>query len=166
MVPMAEFPYAEVGATEFDELPSGYRHVRRHVRLATTDFARVGDAVLRFELQRRVGLRPKATAARAAVGVDVIGRLGLGPVGIAVPCRVVWVRDDDTTIGFGYGTLPGHPECGEEAFVVTRADDGAVWLDIRAFSRPAAWYARLAGPIGWALQSIVTDLYVRAGRSV
>ncbi len=163
---MADFPYAEVGATEFDRLPSGYRHVRRHVRLATSDFARVGDAVMRFELQRRVGLRLVATAQRAAVGVDVTGRLALGPVGIAVPCRVVWAREDDTTIGFGYGTLTGHPECGEEAFVVTRATDGSVWLDIRAFSRPAAWYAKLAGPVGRLLQSIVTDRYVRAGRSV
>src|SRR5262249_23038942 len=96
----------------------------------------------------------------------VIGRLGLGRVGIAGPCRVVWARQDETTIGFGYGTLPGHPECGEEAFVVTRADDGSVLLDIPAFSRPAACYARAAGPLGHLLQSIVTDLYVRAGRSV
>jgi uncharacterized protein (UPF0548 family) len=166
MVSMADFPYAEVGATEFDELPAGYRHVRRHVRLATRDFARVGDAVMRFELQRRVGLRPVTSAPRAAVGVDVTGRLGVGRFGIPVPCRVVWVREDETAIGFGYGTLATHPECGEEAFVVTRADDGSVWLDIRAFSRPAAWYATLAGPAGRLLQSIVTDLYVRAGRRV
>ena len=50
--------------------------------------------------------------------------------------------------------------------LVTRDVDGSVWLDIRAFSRPAAWYAKLAGPVGRLLQSVVTDLYVRAGRRV
>ncbi|CAM5304941.1 hypothetical protein SMICM304S_05948 [Streptomyces microflavus] len=49
--------------------------------------------------------------------------------------------------GFGYGTLSGHPEIGEECFVVDLAEDGTVWFTVMAFSRPAVWYARLAGPI-------------------
>lgn len=48
------------------------------------------------------------------------------------------------------------------------ADDGTVWFTVLAFSRPAAWYTRLAGPLvphvqlwyarrlGRALRRIVT----------
>ncbi|GHH40792.1 uncharacterized protein (UPF0548 family) [Streptomyces candidus] len=56
--------------------------------------------------------------------------------------------DEERRAGFGYGTLPGHPECGEEVFLVeTDQADGSVWLTVRAFSRPVAWYARAAGPL-------------------
>ncbi|NEE35777.1 DUF1990 domain-containing protein, partial [Streptomyces sp. SID7982] len=47
----------------------------------------------------------------------------------------------------GYGTLAGHPERGEECFTVDLADDGTVWFTVLAFSRPASWYTRLAGPL-------------------
>ena len=40
--------------------------------------------------------------------------------------------------GFGYGTLPGHPERGEEAFVVGRDDADGVWFEVpRSAARPA-----------------------------
>lgn len=161
---MEQLRYAEVGATEFDELPSGYRHVRRRVRLGSGErvFTAVAQAVMTFGLQRRAGLRPVASAQRAAVGVVVTGRFGLGPLGVPLPCRVVWVRQDERTVGYGYGTLPGHPEVGEEAFVVSRDAADDVWLEIRAFSRPQRWFVRLAGPAGHLLQDFVTARYIRA----
>jgi uncharacterized protein (UPF0548 family) len=58
--------------------------------------------------------------------------------------------------------LPGHPERGEEAWLVSLDERERVWADIRAFSRPRAWYARLGGPLTHALQDRVTDRYVRA----
>jgi uncharacterized protein (UPF0548 family) len=59
-------------------------------------------------------------------------------------------------------TLPGHPERGEEAWLVSLDAQERVWADIRAFSRPRAWYARLGGPVTHALQEHVTNRYVRA----
>ncbi|WP_235928879.1 DUF1990 family protein [Marisediminicola senii] len=59
---------------------------------------------------------------------------------VTAPVRVVYVIDEPNRKGFAYGTLRGHPESGEEAFVVERTDDGSVWLTISAFSRPSAWY--------------------------
>ena len=56
-----------------------------------------------------------------------------------VPARVVYVVDEPLRKGFAYGTLPGHPESGEEAFIVEYRDDDSVWLTIRAFSRPSSW---------------------------
>jgi uncharacterized protein (UPF0548 family) len=66
--------------------------------------------------------------------------------------------------GFAYGTLAGHPERGEEAFVVELTPAGDVRLSIRAFSRPARLIARLGGPAGRAVQRWVTARYVRALR--
>jgi uncharacterized protein (UPF0548 family) len=46
--------------------------------------------------------------------------------------------------GFAYGTLPDHPERGEERFLVewSQADD-SVWYDLLAISRPGHWLARV-----------------------
>ncbi len=64
--------------------------------------------------------------------------------------------------GFAYGTLPGHPESGEEAFVVEQHDDGSVVFAITAFSRPATASARAAGPLGLLIQRYVTRRYLDA----
>jgi uncharacterized protein (UPF0548 family) len=69
-----------------------------------------------------------------------------------------------TRTGYGFGTLPGHPEHGEEAFLVTRDAGGRAWFEVRAFSRPATWYARLGGPVTHRFQDRVTDGYVSAAR--
>jgi uncharacterized protein (UPF0548 family) len=49
--------------------------------------------------------------------------------------------------GFAYGTLPGHVECGEEAFTIALRKDGAVVYELRAFSRPQYLLTRLAKPL-------------------
>lgn len=50
-------------------------------------------------------------------------------------------------IGFAYGTLPGHVECGEERFTITWQEDDSVWYEIQAFSRPRYWMTRLTKPL-------------------
>jgi uncharacterized protein (UPF0548 family) len=87
-------------------------------------------------------------------------RMGLWP--FRIPARVVYVVDEPGRRGFAYGTLPGHPERGEEAFVVERMADGSVWLVIRAFSRPAGPLIWLGYPIARLLQSVYTARYRRA----
>jgi uncharacterized protein (UPF0548 family) len=64
-----------------------------------------------------------------------------------VACQRASDRDGRTTFGFAYGTLPAHPERGEERFLVewNRADD-SVWYDLLACSRPGHWLARLGYP--------------------
>jgi uncharacterized protein (UPF0548 family) len=92
--------------------------------------------------------------------------VGIGRLRLWVPCQVIWVRDDPDAYGYGFGTLPGHPERGEEAFLVSRDAQGRMWFEIRAFSRPATRYARLGGPVTRAFQDRVTDRYVSAARSL
>ncbi len=144
--------YPDVGATRAGPLPPGWRHVRHRLRLPDGCFPAASDAVLGWRLHRAAGIRIEADAPRAAPGVRVVSNLGVGPLRLAAPCVVVWAEDDDRRAGFGYGTLPGHPARGEEAFVVTRDDAGAVWFEVRAFSRPDRWSMRAAGPVGRAFQ--------------
>ncbi|GAA2392954.1 hypothetical protein GCM10010420_17090 [Streptomyces glaucosporus] len=110
-------------------------------------FEAAADAVLTWRMHRGMGVEITADRPRADPGVRVVVGLGAGRLRLRAPCRVVWSEHGERRAGFGYGTLPGHPECGEEAFVVTRAEDGAVWLEVRAFSRPELWWARAAGPL-------------------
>ncbi|RKN49626.1 DUF1990 domain-containing protein [Micromonospora endolithica] len=149
---MPDLTYPHVGATRAGDLPAGWRHVRHRVRLPDGAFEAAGQAVLTWRLHRAAGIGIDATADRAAPGVRVVARLGVGPLRLPAPCQVVWAVDDATGAGFGYGTLPGHPARGEEAFVVTREPSGEVWFEVRAFSRPDRWMMRAAGPAGRAFQ--------------
>ena len=59
-----------------------------------------------------------------------------GPFVLVIPCRIVYVVDQERCFGFAYGTLPGHPESGEERFVVEETEGGEALLRMTAFSRP------------------------------
>lgn len=150
--------YPEVGATAGD-LPAGYRHIRASEPIGTgrDRFERAGAEVLRWGMQRGAGLRVQATAEAAAVGTELVVRIGPVPA----PCRVVYVLDEADRRGFAYGTLAGHPESGEELFSV-RYDPATdtVHAEVVAFSRPATWWSRLGGPVTQLLQKVVTRRYL------
>jgi uncharacterized protein (UPF0548 family) len=147
---VSELTYAEVGATRFHPLPPGYQHLGHRTPIGTGAgvFERAGRAVMTFDMHRAAGARIRTAADRAAPGVRLT--VGLGP--FTVPCEVVYVVDEPNRTGFGYGTLPGHQERGEEAFVVERDEQDRVWLRVTAFSRPARWPAVLGGPLAVLLQ--------------
>ncbi|MUL80172.1 DUF1990 family protein [Mycolicibacterium sp. CBMA 226] len=154
------FTYPDVGATA-GTLPDGYHHAHDSCQIGSgrTRFNSAGDAVLRWGMQRGVGMRVEATTVTAATGTDMLGRLG--PV--QVPCRVVYVVDEPDRRGFAYGTLPGHPESGEELFTV-RYDPAsdAVFAEVTAFSRPALWWSRLGAPVARVAQRFIGRRYLRA----
>jgi uncharacterized protein (UPF0548 family) len=154
----AELTYAQPGATRDAVLPAGYAHVQRDVPIGhgREVFERAASALYGWQMHRAAGLRVAASAPRAAPGVLVVMRFG-----VLIPCRVVYVVDEPDRQGFAYGTLPGHPERGEEAFIVTLTPDGEVRIQIRAFSRAASRLARLGGPVTRLVQRWVTDRYVR-----
>lgn len=155
--------YPEVGATR-GALPSGYAHLdrRRTIGRGAGDFARAADAVMTWQVQRRAGLTVRASSERAATGVRVTVRLGVGRLGVDAPCVVVLTVDEPRRRGFAYGTLAGHPEQGEELFLVEHHADDTVTLTVRAFSRPALWWTRAAGPAARLVQRLVTERYLRA----
>lgn len=93
----------------------------------------------------------------------MVVRLGVGPVAISAACRVVYVVDEPDRRGFAYGTLPGHPVSGEELFAVEYDPaDESVYAVVTAFSRPAVWYLRLAGPLARLGQRRMADRYISA----
>ncbi len=59
--------------------------------------------------------------------------MGIGPLALRSPVRVVQVIDEADRRGFADGTLPGHPESGREAFVLQR--DPAVTATQRLITR-------------------------------
>ncbi|GAB4055132.1 DUF1990 family protein [Catellatospora paridis] len=161
---MTGLSYAEVGATRDDVLPRGYHHLRYRTRIGNASaMAAATDAVLTFAPQRAAGVLVDAAGPRAVEGLMVTSRLGIGPLRIAAPCLVVWVEHGPQRAGFGYGTLAGHPERGEESFVVELVD-GAVWFTMTAFSGPARWYTRAAGPLVVAFQQAYARMLGRALR--
>jgi uncharacterized protein (UPF0548 family) len=81
---------------------------------------------------------------------------------VLAPCRVVTVVDEPHRQGFAYGSLPGHPERGEESLVLSLLDDQTVELTLVAFSRPALWWSRAAAPVTRWVQRRVTARYVAA----
>jgi uncharacterized protein (UPF0548 family) len=85
-----------------------------------------------------------------------------GPLRVKAPARVVYLVNEPHRKGFAYGTLRGHPEDGEEAFIVERREDDSVWLTIRAFSRPANRWWWMVYPILRIAQEVFTRRYERS----
>jgi uncharacterized protein (UPF0548 family) len=142
------FTYDAVGVTRTGETPAGFAalRVRSPIGHGRAVFEAAGNAVLSWRMHRASGVRMEVTAPRAAAGVRVAAGLGVGPLRAWAPCEVIWAVTSPREAGFGYGTLPGHPQSGEESFVVSIDDADHVWLTVTAFSRPARWFTRAARP--------------------
>jgi uncharacterized protein (UPF0548 family) len=159
----AELTYADVGATQ-GALPAGYHHLSdsRVIGSGQDTFRAAAAALLAWQVQLGAGLRVTASSAVAAPGEVVLLGAGAGPLRLRAPCRVVYTVTEARRRGFAYGTLPGHPERGEEAFMVEQRDDGRIVVSITAFSRPASLAARAAGPLGRLIQRYFTRRYLEA----
>lgn len=160
--PDVPFSYPEVGATA-GSLPAGYHHlqVERPVGSGPAAFDEAARRLLTWQMHRRAGLAVH-TSQDVAAGLGVVLSIRIGLLTIAAPVRIVELIDEPRRRGFAYGTLPGHPETGEERFTVRRDDDDSVVAEIRAFSRPGRWFTRLAGPLGRRLQHTTTQRYLDA----
>jgi uncharacterized protein (UPF0548 family) len=130
--------------------------------LERRDFDGAVADLLAWRVHERAGLVVQAADVPLVKGTVVLMWLGLGRLSLRIPCRVVDVVDEPRRRGFSYGTLPGHPESGEEQFLLEQRDDGRICFTISAFSRPASTLARLAGPLGRAAQGLMTTRYLRA----
>ncbi|OHU19354.1 hypothetical protein BKG76_19980 [Mycobacteroides franklinii] len=154
------FTYPEIGATA-GELPVRYHHVRESRQIGTgkARFEEAAASLMRFGIQRGIGLRVLTSAPEASAGVNVATRLWP----FWALCRIVYVVDEPNRRGFAYGTLHGHPETGEEAFIV-RFDpsNDVVSVEITAFSKPSFWWVRAGNVIVKQLQRVVTQRYLRA----
>lgn len=155
-----DLTYPEVGATA-GALPDGYHHMRasRMVGQGRAAFDTAAELLLTWQMHQRAGVRKISGPDVAVEGGDVAFRW----LRLRFECRVVSVIDEPLRRGFTYGTLPRHPECGEERFVVELdPQTQEVTATITAFSRPASWIVRAGGPVSRVVQAHMTQRYLRA----
>ncbi len=153
--------YAEVGASLRGALVPGYHHdhYERVLGQGREVFEYAKEGLQTWQAHNVAGVEVLPRQAGICKGATVIVTLGR-VLALAAPCRIVHVINEPKRWGFAYGTLPGHPEEGEEAFMLTLADDDAVRFDVDAFSRPADRLVRLAGPVSRLIQRSATDRYL------
>jgi len=128
-----DLSYPERGATR-NVMPPGYRHARRRelVGSGTEAYARGCEALATWQVHSGAGLTVTTSHRSAEVGSIVVLGLGWRYFGIHSPCRVVYLVREPTRQGFAYGTLPGHPERGEESFVIELTAAGRVVFEVHA----------------------------------
>ncbi|APB00138.1 DUF1990 family protein [Nocardia seriolae] len=146
----------------------GFRRFERTVPLGhgTELWDRASEELLSWGVKRRSGFHvtPLDTPdLRVTPGANFRITAGWGPIAIHEPVRVVAVVDTPDRAGFAYGTLPGHPVSGEEAFILHRTTDDRILLTLRSLARPAPngpW--RTTFPLLLVAQRYYRHRYLRA----
>ena len=118
-------------------------------------FRRACDAISQWRMfpKEWTAIRPETP--RLEVGSDIAMLAHLFGVWWWNACRIMYLVDDleqTRTFGFAYGTLPSHVEMGEERFMVELDNEGVVWYDILAYSRPRHPLVRLMYPLARKMQ--------------
>ncbi|MFD3913070.1 DUF1990 family protein [Streptomyces sp. NPDC058603] len=159
---MRELTYSDVGMTaKSGPAPPGFHLLRLRTSLGFGTYDRAAEALFGWGMHRATPfIRVPDDTPHAAPGVRVLVRAGP----LRAPCQVVWAVDERHRTGFAYGTLAGHPECGEEAFVLERLPDNSTDFVIVALSRPSAWGMKALGPGGRLLQHAVARQYAQSLR--
>ena len=152
------FSYEEVGASQKGAPPKGYAVDRYRMKLGEGPeaYERAKESLRtwrQFNLGR-VQLFPPDAPIEVGTTVGVLVRhYGFWSLNTA---RVVYLVEEVGEVerfGFGYGTLPGHGERGEERFSMEwHCEDDSVWYDVFAFSRPKHLLAWLGYPFARVLQ--------------
>ena len=159
----AALTHEPVGLSGLDVAPPGFRrdHWVRRLGSGEETFDAAVEVVQTWQAHRGAGL------VVCVDGPPVVGLVvGMGaplPLGyVDAVCRVVAVIDEPFRFGFAYGTLPTHPERGEESFVVLCNADGTVDFEVTAISQPRHPLARLCPPLARRLQRSATARYLDA----
>jgi uncharacterized protein (UPF0548 family) len=156
------FSYVGVGDTRTGVAPIGYRRGHWSVDLGVGDevFERAVAGLQQWLPQRGSGL---AVGAPAIVEPGAVVALAAPtPVGhVVATCRVVYVEAEADRYAWAYGSLPIHPERGEERFAVVRRDD-LTTFQIDVFFTLRDPLGRLAPPIARRLQARATQRYLDA----
>jgi uncharacterized protein (UPF0548 family) len=160
--------YPEVGETRVERPPPGYRHDRYEECIGTGEdvFLRAVEGLRSWAVHRGAGVNVYPEGEPIEQGATVLLLLRTGSAWVLAPCRIVWVEEEKDRSGFAYGTLPGHPERGESAFVVRQRPSGEVTFEITAFSHPAAMLVRAGKPVARMIQRRVTERYLQALRRI
>ena len=157
-----DFTYADVGATRDGLKPKGFQDDEWHASLGRgpDTFESARDGLRLWAAHHGASVVVTPTDAPLEVGQTVGLLIRTGGVYMRASCRIVWTVDEERRFGFGYGTLPGHPECGEESFVINWHADDTVTFDISAISKPRHPLVRLGAPVARMMQKRATQNYL------
>ncbi len=138
-----------------------YRPEQHAVEIAT-DFASGREALLSFGTHSLDYMFLHPPGARVELGRDVIVCARIAGVWTVNPCRIVYLEESEGLVRYGYGTLPGHSEHGEEMFSVERLGPNRIRAETIAYSRSQDVIARIGWPIARYVQARVKRDYLRA----
>lgn len=143
-------------------VPEGLGELRMSRVLGRRGLDAVAADLLAWRAHEGAGLTVHASDVPLVTGTVVETRLGVGALAARFPCRVVDVFEEPDLRGFSYATLPGHPELGQEWFVLTEDAAGRVTFTVTAASRPGTLLARVGGPVTHRAQRLVNRRYLAA----
>lgn len=152
----SSFSYSQVGASR-EGAPKDFTvdHNRLQLGNGRACFDRAVQAVRQWKMFDMPWVSlcwPDAPILKGTTVAVLITHLGFWSLNA---CRIVYLIEEHGAcerFGFAYGTLKEHGERGEERFSVEfRVEDGSVWYDIYAFSRPGH-LARIGYPFARSLQ--------------
>lgn len=145
-----DLSYAMAGCTQeitaHQNCHSGFTRDHNRIQLGQGQacFQRAKQAIQKWEMFNLGWVQITDTSTPIEPGSLACVRVNLFGLWSLNVCRIVYLLNEPTPTGsrygFGYGTLPHHAEQGEERFTIEwNSEDGSVWYDILAFSRPANW---------------------------
>lgn len=154
--------YDHVGSTLGPDPVDGVTRIEHtvHAGNGAESLAAVRDALRSWRPQRSFGMTITPADVRPDLGETVVLGLGVGPVRLQVPDRIVAVIEEPTRYGYAYGTLPGHGESGEELFLVELTPAEEVVVTIRTDSDPASHLSALT-PVIKTMQKAALSRYLR-----
>ena len=156
-----EVTYPEVGAS-FGEPPGGYSASSATLPAGrgNTGMLLARRAIREWAGHQEAGVVLEPEVPPIEEGSVLALAAPLMGVWVTAACRIVRVLDTDDAFGFAYGSLPHHPEVGEECFVARRRSDDTVEVEVKVFSNPATRLARLGGPASLWLRDRALRHYV------
>jgi len=167
----SDLTYRPVGITAPSRrswaLPGGTARCYEHsAQIGSGDGAwfEASSALLHWAVKTRSGFSVEGPQPRVLRDGEYRLRLRIGPIQVREPVRVVAVVEQPDRVGFAYGTLPGHPVRGEEAFIVERRGD-EVHLTVRSVTAPGRGRWRPLFPLILLLQRYFRRRYLRALRT-
>lgn len=160
---LADVTYVDVGATMAGRIPNGFsgKQMAQTIGHGEIAFERARLGLQIWAAHRGAGVEP-FEATPLVQGETVLLVLGLGPTEVRIACRILEVTDTPSAFGFVYGTLPVHPECGEERFLVEHEANGAVRFTIDVFWKPNHPLAVIGAPVARRMQQRFTQGYLDA----
>ncbi len=151
------FRYPDPGAIR-QMAPEGYKadHHRILLGIGQEVFRRAIEALNRWEMFNVGWVHLCWPDAPIEIGTTVAVLAHLPGFWSLNACRISCVIDEDKDVrkrGFAYGTLPEHVEIGQESFTIEfHGNDGSVWYDLFAYSRPNQVLSKLGYPVTRLLQ--------------